>query len=194
MYKEVLGVTSGILAGIAAIHYLIDIVKKRARPERASWFIWLVLSTIALFGQLAEGATWSVWLTVFDTLTVLVIFLVSIKYGEGGFTKRDIIGLIAAALGLVGWYITRQAVIAILFVVAVDISGTSLTIIKTWKEPSSETYPLWIILSFASLLSMLSVGNWNYVVLLYPAYIFIANLSVAITKFIAENRLKKLKP
>ena len=123
MYKEVLGVTSGILAGIAAIPYLIDIVKKRAKPERASWFIWLVLSTIALFGQLAEGATWSVWLTVFDTLTVLVIFLVSIKYGEGGFTKRDIIGLIVAALGLVGWYFTRQAVIAILFVVAVDISG-----------------------------------------------------------------------
>jgi len=188
MYKELFGISAGILAGVAAIPYILDILKKRARPERASWFIWLLLSSIALIGQLAEGATWSIWLTVFDTFTVLIVFLFSIKYGEGGFTKRDKIGLIAAALGLIGWYFTRQAVIAILFVIAVDLSGTSLTVIKTWKEPASETYPIWLILSIASIFSMLSLGEWSLVLLVYPAYIFVANLSVVVTKFLSEQK------
>ncbi len=103
-------------------------------------------------------------------------------------------GLIFAALGLIAWYFTRHAFIAILFVIAVDMSGVALTLIKTWKEPGSETYTLWLILSFAALLSIFSVGEWSPAILLYPFYILFANLSVAFTKFVAEQKPKKVTP
>ncbi|MBA3678861.1 hypothetical protein H0W80_01530 [Candidatus Saccharibacteria bacterium] len=190
--KEFFGIAAGLLTGIAAIPYIIDIVRKKARPERASWFIWLVLAVIAFSTQFAEGATWSLIITAVDSIAVLIIFLLSIKYGEGRITRRDKIGLAVAGIGLVLWFITRHAVIALLFIVAVDASGVVLTLIKTYQEPDSETYTMWLLVAFAAIMSLLSVSIYTVGILIYPFYLFVANVSVPIAKYTGENlKLKK---
>src|SRR3989304_2731778 len=75
---------------------------------KGSWFIWTMLGFIAFFSQLAKGATNSLWLTVGQTTSVLIIFLLSLKYGYGGLGKRDLRALIGAGIGLVLWYLTRE--------------------------------------------------------------------------------------
>ena len=60
---QFLGLLSGVLSGGSYIPYLRDIFRHTTKPERASWLIWAVLGSIAFFSQLAEGATWSLWLT-----------------------------------------------------------------------------------------------------------------------------------
>jgi hypothetical protein len=175
---HIIGLLAGILAGVAIIPYVIDMLRGRARPERATWFIWLVLALIAFGSQLAQGATNSLWLTGFDTVGVLVVFSLSTKYGVGGFTKRDSIALIAAAIGLLLWYVTRHAIIALGIVIAIDALGTSLTVVKTYHDPSSETYLMWLLVGVAGLMTMFAVGSFNIGLLVYPLYIFLANSAV----------------
>ncbi len=112
------------------VPYIRDIFLLKTKPERASWFIWTVLGFISFFSQYAKGATNSLWLTAGQTCAVLIIVILSIKYGVGGFTKRDIRALIGAGVGLALWYLTKEAAWAIFFVIAVDSIGSSLTALQ----------------------------------------------------------------
>lgn len=175
---ETFGIAAGVLAGIAVIPYIRDILGGTTKPERASWLIWSVLSSIAFFSQLAEGASWSLWLTGIDTLGVIITFLLALKYGVGGFTRRDIAALCVAAIGLIVWYFSKHAFLALFIVIAIDLIGTLLTIIKTYQSPKSETMSTWLLIGVAGICSMISVGSFDPILLTYPFYIALANFAV----------------
>jgi hypothetical protein len=185
---QLLGLVSGILSGVSIIPYIRDILFHTTKPERASWLIWLVLGFIAFFSQLAEGATWSLWLTGIDTIGVFLVFVLSIRYGVGGVTKRDIIALIAAGIGLILWYFTQHAAIALLITILIDVTGVSLTVIKAYEDPTSETLSTWVIIAIAGLLGMISVGKFDIILLSYPFYIFLANFVVAIAILLGRRK------
>jgi hypothetical protein len=120
-----------------------------------------------------------------------VIFLLSLKYGYGGLKRRDIISLAIATLGLVGWTLTKQPVVALLLVVAVDAAGAWLTVYKAYQEPETETLITWWLDSASNLLGLLAVGTLSLSLLLYPAYLLAANSAVVIALYLA--RLKKVR-
>lgn len=189
--SEILGYLTGVILLIGFIPYLRDIFRYTTKPERATWLIWLALSIIAFFSQLASGASWSLVLTGADTVIVLLIVLLSIKHGVGGLTKHDGLYLVAALLGLVAWYFTKQPMVALILVIIVDAIGAYLTIIKTYKMPDSETRFTWIMASIAGILGALAVGSWSFILLLYPIYIFIANGAVAVAIQAGKRNQKK---
>lgn len=182
------GLGSGFLTGISYIPYIRDILLRKTKPERASWLIWSLLGGIAFFTQTAEGAGWSLWLTGIDTLGVFFIFLLSLKYGVGGWTRRDLFALFAAGAGLLLWFFTQQAFLALFIIIAVDAIGTSLTVIKTYKNPESETFSAWCIMAIAALLGVFSVGEFNPVLLSYPVYIVLANAAVILAIIVGRNK------
>jgi hypothetical protein len=185
---EFLGIAAGLLAAASYIPYAYDIVAKKVRPERASWIIWLVLALIAFTTQLAEGASASLWFTGLDSLGVIIILVLSAKYGTGGLSRRDYAALVAAAIGLVLWYLTRHAAIALGITLIIDAIGTSLTVVKTFEDPSSETYPMWTIVTIAGLMATVSVGQLNPVLLAYPVYILLANFAVVVAIFLGRRK------
>ena len=172
---QILGYISALLSIICILPYIRDILRLKTKPERGSWFIWTMLGFIAFFSQLAKGATNSLWLTVGQTTSVLIIFLLSLKYGYGGLGKRDLRALIGAGIGLVLWYLTREASFALIFVIIVDSIGTLLTLLKAYKDPESETLSTWIISGTSGIFGMLAVGSLNLILLAYPFYIVLAN-------------------
>ena len=187
---NIFGYISGILSLLMVVPYIWDIFFKSTKPERASWFIWSVLMSIAFFTQMAKGAGNSLWLTAGQTLAVLIVFLLSIKYGVGGFSKRDIRALIAAGISLIVWYVTSDALYALILVIIIDAIGVFLTAIKTYEDPKTETLAMWLISSIASLFGMLAVGSLNYTLLLYPFYLVLANFVIVMTIIISKRKSK----
>lgn len=187
---QLFGLLSAFLSAICYLPYLRDIFRKTTKPERASWFIWTVLTCIAFFSQLAKGATNSLWLTGVEAIWVTVIFLLSIKYGIGGFKRRDIVALIIAFIGLVLWTLTKDATYALLLTIIVDGTGAVLTILKAYENPASETLSTWLLDGIAGLFAMFAVGSWDFVLLVYPFYIFIINLAVAAAIIVGKRSTK----
>jgi hypothetical protein len=142
---------------------------------------------------MAKGATDSLWLTAGQTLAVLTILLLSIKYGVGGLTSRDIKALIAASIGLIIWYITKEAAWALLIVIAIDSVGTLLTAIKSYENPESETLSTWIISGTSGIFGALAVGALYPILLAYPLYIVIANYTIVLTLLLGKRKLKKIQ-
>jgi hypothetical protein len=162
------------------------------RPERASWFIWTTLGFIAFFSQAAKGASHSLWLPGIQTFFNVVIFLFGIKYGSGGFTRRDITALCVAGLGLLLWYFTQEAAIALFIVIGIDAVGSYLTIIKSYEHPYSETVISWILFGLSGLITLFTVGKWDIILLAYPLYIFVTNVAVVVAiyagRFLSAGR------
>lgn len=187
---QVLGLIAGFLSLVMFVPYIRDIFRHTTKPERASWLIWSVLGGIAFFSQLAKGASDSLWLTGVQTLGVFVIFILSIRYGAGGLVKRDIAALIAAGFGLLLWYLTNEAAIALLFVIVIDAIGGWLTVLKSYEDPGSETLSTWVLSGTSGVFAALAVGSVNYILLAYPVYIIAINYAVVIAILAGRRRLK----
>ncbi len=187
--QEILGYASGILIAISVIPYVRDIFLLKTKPERMTWFIWSVLLTIAFFAQFSEGGTWSLITTGVDWLGVVIIFILSIKYGMGGTTKLDKLALVGSGIGLLIWYLTNEPLFALLIVLLIDFSAGMLTIIKTYKEPATETLSAYLICGTGRLLGVLSVGEINFSLIIFPLWICILNYTIAATIILGKKRI-----
>ena len=187
---EVFGYTSGVLMILSSIPYTRSILQLKTKPHRVTWLIWTILIFIALFSQFAKGGTWSLLLTAGDGIAILIVFILSFKYGTGGFEKVDIISLFGAGVSLILWYITKEPAVALFLIILIDIIGLNLTVMKTWKNPESENWVGWGLCAIGGVFGILSVGNFNFILLSYPVYICLANLLMTIIILIRRNYKK----
>ncbi|MES2023282.1 MAG: hypothetical protein V4439_01225 [Patescibacteria group bacterium] len=188
--KEILGIGSGILIAISCIPYIRDILLHKTKPQRMTWFIWCILLTIAFVAQIFKGGTWSLITTGVDWLGVVTIFFLSIKYGMGGTRKLDKIALAGAGIGLIIWYFTNEPLFALLISVLIDFVAGMLTIIKTYKEPETETFIAYMICGTGGLLGVFSVGELNFSLILFPLWICLLNYAIGITVILGRRRLE----
>ncbi|MCX6793205.1 MAG: hypothetical protein NTY12_04220 [Candidatus Falkowbacteria bacterium] len=189
---QIFGYISALLSIIAIIPYVRDIFRKKTKPERASWLIWTILGCVAFFSQLAKGAGDSLWLTGSQTLVVLFIFLLSIKYGVGGLVKKDIIAIIFTVLGLVIWYFTNNSAYALFMVIIISAIGVYLTIIKAYKEPATETTSTWFMSGTSGIFGAVAVGSFSFILLIYPIFIILTNYLVFASVLLGKNKLKSI--
>ena len=173
---------AGYLSGAAILYsfapYIRDIFKGKTKPERISWLIWGVIGLISFFSQMAKGASYSLIMTGVQALGDIFIFILAIKYGMGGFLKRDIFGLFGSAVGLFMWYLTKEAAVALFIIIFVDAVGAVLTVIKSYEHPSSETVSSWAFTFLGGLFACFAVGSLNFILLAFPLYICLASLSI----------------
>lgn len=185
------GYIAAILSILKVAPYIRDILKGKTKPERASWFIWTVLVWIALFSQLAKGATDSLWLTIGLAVAMLSVFFLSLKFGAGGFERKDKIALVIAAIGLVLWFVTNEATYALAIVIMIDAVGTALTAMKSYRNPSSETLSTWILSIPAGAFGVLAVGSLEPILLAYPVYITVANITIVTCLMLGRHKQQK---
>ncbi len=177
---KILGYSSGLLMALSVIPYARSIFKGETKPQRMTWLIWSILTFIAFFSQLAKGGTWSLLLTVGDTIAVLIVFILSFKFGVGGYRKIDILSLAGAGISLLFWYITKEPAVALFLIIITDLIGANLTIRKAWIDPLSENWVGWAMCGFGGLIGTLAVGEINIALLSFPVYVCIINSSIAL--------------
>jgi hypothetical protein len=179
---ETFAILSGIIVLLGGPPYLIDILKGRTKPERTTWFIWTVLGVIAFGSQVKLGAHWSLVFAGLNAAGNLAVFLLSLKFGIGGWKRIDIVALCIACAGLLLSFITEAPLVALLGVIVADFAGTVPTLYKTFLLPSSETTFTWFALGTSSFLAIFSVGSSKFSLLLYPIYMMFANYAVLLAQ------------
>lgn len=189
-YTQSFGYVSGGLILLSFLPYLRGIFKGQTKPERMSWFIWSILGGIAFFSQLAKGASHSLWMPGLQTIGDLLVFVLAIKYGIGGMQRRDIVALVAVTISLVLWYHTKEPAVALMLAIAIDGIGGILTIIKSYKLPTTEPVTAWILTALGGLFGTLAVGELDWVLLAFPLYIFAINAAIAFSIRLGARRLQ----
>ena len=140
------GISSAVLSTVAFLPYIIDTLRQRTQPQRASWLIWSVLGSIALLSQVYEGATTSLWFAGVQVGVSFIVLIISIWIGTGKFlSKSDYHILGAAVTGMVTWYFTETAAYALAITISISLLGGMATAVKAYKEPDSETLLTWVM-------------------------------------------------
>lgn len=178
--SETLGQSAAVLAFVGLVPYVRSILKGETKPNRASWFIWLVVNASLVASYHSSGATTTIWLNIAYVITTTTIFLLSLKYGVGGYSRLDIICLAGAAAGLILWWWTNNPVTALYLNVFVDALGFIPTIKKAYLIPDSENRLSWNISTFSNALNVAALTTWEFKIALFPVYNLVFNALIAL--------------
>ena len=189
-WHSILGSIAGLIAMLAVIPYIKDIIHGTTRPNIFSWALWVLLLGISLLAQVSAGASWSALMILGDivgTSTVLMLCLWGYSYGKYGRVEWvcTILALVAIAL----WQLAHEPVLAIACAIIADLMAAVPTLIKAYKDPWSEAPMQFFIISFASLLALFSSTLLDAANLLFPAYLLLLNGSIGLLAYFGR-RLK----
>ena len=164
----------GIISGIVQLVRFRSICQKHIEGSDQTQFgflvVWLLLQVIAISGQIAAGASWSIFFLFATAFNIcLVLFLCFKGYGYKKYGWLEIFCVLSAIGAIIIWKITDDPGMAILLTVVADFIGLMPTAVKTWKEPFSES-AVACLLVIAAGLAMASTEKIDVANLLYPAY------------------------
>lgn len=172
---EIFGILSAIAILIGAGPYLKDIYNKKVQPHVLSWLGWAFITGLGASAMYAEGSTWLALIVAANTLTCLTIALFSIVRKVGIFqtSKWDWIFFGLGMFGLFLWITLDMPVLALVCAILADFCFGVPTVIKTYKEPSSETPFAWIMATTSGFLSLFAIQTFTFTEVAYPIYLFL---------------------
>lgn len=177
-FKFWLAVITSILTLLTFYGYFRDIFKKKTKPHIYTWLVWSITQGTATAALIYGGGGYGAMSLIVGTIVVVVIFLLSFKYGTKNITVSDTVVLIAALMAVVVWWQLRNPLLAVFMASAIDGLGYIPTFRKTYQEPWSETLVYWLSMSALSVLTMISNTEYNLLTLTYLAVIAVANITV----------------
>ena|SRR5258708_7011923 len=186
--QPILGFTALILNLIGYIPYIRDILRRIVKPHPYTWAIWTILTTIVAFNQVKNDGGYSSLFFISTAILVGFVFLLSLRFGMGGASKIDRTCLLSACILLIYWLTTKDTRLSTIYAVIIDGIGAIPTLIKIYHHPKSETYTVWVLAATAGLLTCLSVPRFDWILIIYPFYVFLMDSTVVSIKFLQERK------
>ena len=187
-FKSVAGVIAGGISLLAYLLYNLAIFRGETKPNRATWWILTVVGLLILTSYYAEGARETIWVPLAYVLGPLVIAILSIKRGQGGWTYFDKWCLAGSGISVLLWFLTSQPFIALCINIFIDFLGLLPTIKKSYEKPESEDRTAWVVEVIANAINLLAVKSWIVTLYIYPVYLVVINSVVAILLIIGRSK------
>jgi hypothetical protein len=177
------GQLAGILVLIAYIPYVLGTIRGYTKPNRATWFIWSVVCIIIAASYWKAGAENTLLVPLCNAFGTTLIALLSLKYGEGGWTRLDRTCLLASGISIVLWWLTGNPVVALTINILIDAIGAIPTMVKTYRDPKHENSVAWSIWLAAYFLNLFAIESWTYAIAAYPIYLFAQALMMVLLTY-----------
>ncbi len=168
---QAIGFVSGLFLITGYIPYIYEVIKGKTKPNRASWLIWALSTTIILFSVKETGTHEAIWVPIADAVGCSLIFILAIFRGVGGWSKTDQVSFAICLTSLIILWITGNPLIALLMNLLIYVSGYISTIKKAVIDPKSESLFAWSFFLIGVILNLATVivgTDTGFAVWLYP--------------------------
>jgi hypothetical protein len=158
--------------------YTLAVLKGKARPNRVTWFMWALAPLIAFAAEIGEGVGLQSILTFMVGFGPLIVFVASFVNSKSVWqlSRFDIMCGVLSMLGLILWLITRHGNIAISLSIAADAMAAMPTVVKSWRDPKSESYAVFLAAMVSSALTLLTIDRWTFADWGFPLYILLMDV------------------
>ncbi len=163
----------------SGIPYMIDVVKKKTRPNIVSWFTWTLLISIGGFAALDANEVSTAVLTFADAVQCMLIVGLGLIYGYAKFSRFDAICQVGAIVGLLLWLIFNSPTIAIVATIAIDLIAALPTFRHSWLAPGEETWQTYLISGIGAAIGVISLEDFTVNSLAYPLYVTLLGTALA---------------
>lgn len=173
--KEIFSIAAGLVALYGYLPYAVDTVKGRAKPARSARLMFALLLVITLLQQKALNSGWLLAMTVGEAIGSIAILMLAFRKGLGGLRRIDMFCYMLLAVDILVWHSTGSALLALHLSVLADLIAFVPTLVKTWRQPWTETPLFFVFGTIAAPINILAAGKYSYAVLLFPVYLMLAN-------------------
>jgi hypothetical protein len=109
----------------------------------------------------------------------VIIFILAVHFSyKNGFQevkKIDIVYLVIALVSIIPWYLTSDPTISVVTVVFIDVIAFIPTIRKTYTDPASENYVLFLMNACRHILILLSLDVYNVATTFHSIVMIVTN-------------------
>jgi len=184
--KTAVTVVSSTLTAAAALPYIIDIVRGRARPRIASWSIWAVVQAIGAVSAFSAGQLPAACYTLLCAAGCAAVVFLGWRHGSREFGRLDAVCVTLAAEGVallaVATWVPR--LIPMSWAVAVSVATDFLAYLPTfrhaWLRPGEEPWIPYAMFGAAAGL-VLAVADFRVMAaVIYPTYLFAADAAMVL--------------
>ena len=193
--KDLLLVLAGLITVASAIPYSLDIIRRKTRPNIASWTTWTLLTGLATAAEIGAHEYRTAIFTAAATLETALIVILGLRHGYVKYTRFDAVCQISAVIGIILWQIFNTPLIAVLASVIIDFIGVLPTYHHAWLKPHEETWQTFALSGVAGLLAIGALTAYNWVSLTFAVYIVLINAVLSatiISRRASKRRILKL--
>ena len=183
------GKVAGVVSLVAFVPYIIATLRRQTKPNRATWWIWTVVGLMLGASYWSSGANHTIWVPASYIIGPLATAILSLRYGEGGWTRFDRYCLIGAGVSAVLWWVFSSPLVALSINLCIDCAGALPTVRKAYANPEGEDRLAWIMFFAGNSINLLAIEHWNFAIASYPVYMFFG--SGIITALILRPRKKR---
>ena len=164
MIPECFSIVGAVIASLGGFYYLYLTIRGKVQPSRVTWLLWGLFPMIVFIAQQAQGAEGVSWVSFAAGFTPLLIVAASFlnKKAHWKTQPRDYVLFAVAVLGIVLWYFTKDANLAILLTLIADIFAGIPTILKAAKHPESENWLAYALSVIGFTVGILSIQVFNF--------------------------------
>ena len=191
--KDTLAFIGAFIVLFCTLPYIIDVVKKKTKPNIVTWIIWSVLIGIGAAALYASNEFNAALLLTGDFIATFAVVIVGLKYGTAKLDRFDFVCLIGAVVGLILWLVFNSPLIAIIATIVIDFIGTVPTVRHSYHNPEEETWITFALGVIATIFTLLSLPNYTFSAWIYPAYLLFSNGLLFVTILLGQRMVLKAK-
>lgn len=181
MEKYILyGHIATIITAIAYLPYIFSILEKKTKPDRTTWSVLFLIGIITFLSYRKVGADTTLGVAFVNIIGPFIIFLLSLRFGEGWKNKNDFRFLILSLLAVILWQIYNSPLIGLVFNLLADFIAFIPTVKKSFYRPETEDLLTWFLFTIGGIFNLFAIRQWEFGIIIYPAYILFAEGSVTI--------------
>lgn len=176
----IFGLLGSIFTVFCFIPYIITTLQGKTKPNRATWWVWGTNGTVLCLGNLAAGADYTMLPLICAVAAQLIISILSIKYGEGGWNRFDRRCLIASGISFILWRVLKYDLIAIVLPLLIDVIAALPTLKKSYFKPETEDLLTYILYTIGGFFTVLAVQQWSFTIAITPLYVLFINALIVL--------------
>lgn len=190
MIDERFAIVAAVLNTIGCFIYFLSTLQGKTKPNRVTWFLWMLIPFIAFFAQIKQGVGLSSLFTFSNGFGPLLVLIGSFlnKKSEWEISRFDIICGALALVGVFLWYITKVGNLAILFAILADGFAAIPTLVKAYKAPETENAQTYLLGTFGAALTLFTIKQPLFAYYGYALFVFIADFSLF---FFSQFKVRK---
>ncbi|MFT5831924.1 MAG: hypothetical protein ACI9SY_000301 [Candidatus Paceibacteria bacterium] len=194
MLPEYFALVSTAIVSLGALQYLYLTVKGKVQPNRVTFLFWGLFPLIAFFAQYAEEVSSVIWITLSTALLPLAVVAVS-YLNPAAYWKlkaRDYYLGGLAVFTILLWYLTNDAVLAIVLALTADFLAGIPTLIKSYTHPFSEDWQPYALNAIGFTLGIFAIQEWVVAEAAYLVYLAIITSVFTVLIFVRQRMSAKI--
>jgi hypothetical protein len=198
--KTALTAASSALTVAAALPYILDITRGRARPRVASWGIWAVVQAVGTVSAFSARQLPGACYTLFCAAGCAAVVFLGWRHGSRDFGPLDAVCVALATEGvaLLAVATALPRLVPMSWAVAVSVATDFLAYLPTfrhaWLKPDEEPWLPYALFGAAAAL-VLWVADYRILVgVIYPMYLFAADGAMVVMILLSPHGSRDALP